>query len=94
MPAVPSSQPTVIVIDDDLDRPAVADVGFTAAYPGQALCQPSVRKAFVAIGAIFGRGGGIVHSVSGVARARSRASGAPWIQLPAIVFPSGLSLPS
>src|ERR1700677_3154015 len=51
--------------------------------------------AFAAIGGIFGDGGGIVHSVSGVARVKISGRGpGPWLQVPVIVLPSGLSLPS
>src|ERR1700679_2899372 len=51
--------------------------------------------AFASIGGSLGSGGGIVHSVSGVARVRLRGMGlGPWVQVPVIVLPSELSLPS
>src|ERR1700679_1200319 len=51
--------------------------------------------ASAAVGGTGGGGFGMVHSVSGVARVSVRASGfGPWLQLPSIVFPSPLSLPS
>jgi hypothetical protein len=51
--------------------------------------------AFASIGGSLGVGGGMVHSVSGVARVKIRGSELdPWVQLPVMVFPSGLSLPA
>src|ERR1700722_154318 len=50
--------------------------------------------ALASIGGILGDGGGMVHSVSGVARVKIRGSELdPWVQVPLKVFPSGLSLP-
>ena len=52
-------------------------------------------SAFAAIGGSLGDGGGMVHSVSGVARVKIRGTELdPWVQAPVMVFPSGLSLPS
>ena len=50
--------------------------------------------AFAAIRTGGGGGSGIAQAVSGVARARFKASGAPWVHVPAIEFPSPLSFPS
>src|ERR1700683_2949552 len=47
-----------------------------------------------AIGFGGGGGSGIAQAVSGVARARFRGSGAPWLQVPAMEFPSALTFPS
>src|SRR5690349_17203004 len=42
-----------------------------------------------------GGGSGMVHAVSGVALVRtSGMAGPPWVQVPSIVFPSLLTLPS
>ena len=45
---------------------------------------------------IFGGGGGqgMVQAVAGVARVRLRGDGAPCVNVPVMVVPSGLSLPS
>ena len=52
-------------------------------------------SASAAMGGTGGGGVGMVHSVSGVARVSVSGSGfGPWLQLPSIVFPSPLSLPS
>jgi hypothetical protein len=50
--------------------------------------------AFAVIRCVEGGGSGIAHAVSGVARSRFKASGAAWVQVPAIDFPSPLSFPS
>src|SRR5580704_13758711 len=54
---------------------------------------PGFAPAAIALGG--GGGSGMVHAVSGVARAKFRGNGeAPWVQVPAIEFPSALSFPS
>src|SRR5580658_5516046 len=52
-------------------------------------------SAFAAMRTGGGGGSGIVQAVSGVALVRfSGTAGPPWVQVPVIVFPSPLSLPS
>src|ERR1700730_9818834 len=62
---------------------------------GLMVATSKVGEAFASMGGSLGVGGGIVHSVSGVARVKLRGRGlGPWLQLPVIDFPSALNLPS
>ena len=62
---------------------------------GLMVATSKLGEAFTSMGGIGGGGVGMVHSVSGVVRVRTRGNGfGPWVQLPVMVFPSALSLPS
>ena len=61
---------------------------------GLIVATSKVRLASAAIGFGGGGGSGMAHAVAGVARVRFKGVAAPCVQVPVIVFPSALSLPS
>src|SRR5579872_6059903 len=51
----------------------------SSGFVGLIVATSKVGSAFAAIGGIFGGGGGMVHSVAGVARVRLSGKGLPWV---------------
>jgi len=75
-------------------RPTRMDCPGVAGLDGLIVATSNTRLALAAIGVGGAGGGGIVHAVVGVARARFSGTGAPCVKVPAIEFRSSLNRPS